>query len=390
MDKQTLTRQQLYNLVWAEPIYQLAKKYQISDTGLRKRCLKYNIPVPPVGYWSKVQYGKKVRKIPLPKYVGEVEIILYPKGREGEDPEASIASRVAQRKLEIEQDPNVNLEVPENLSNVHPLISSTRKKRRHKGWDDWEVRDEEYRSLKSLSISVTSDQMNRAYRLMDTLLKILESRGHKAELKYGNTVLKINEIDFEIRLREREKVVKPHEKYQTRELEPTGDFILMLKWYHKEWRDGKDPLEKQLSKIVAWMEIKAYDEYLENQRSKVRSWIREMKDWLENEKVLRIKAEITRYQNLLEEAQRWHTARIIREYVTHIEQHGILNHEENWPKWANEKADWLDPTVGKKDNLLGIYNLKYIKQFLERKTNYGYQDYYPDKEDNYFRRKWYL
>lgn len=60
------TRQELYDLVWSEPMRFLAKRYEISDRGLAKACEKSNIPVPERGYWNKLQAGKKVVKEPLP------------------------------------------------------------------------------------------------------------------------------------------------------------------------------------------------------------------------------------------------------------------------------------------------------------------------------------
>lgn len=45
-EKIQITRKELYEQVWAEPMTRLAKKYGVSDVGLRKRCLKLNIPVP--------------------------------------------------------------------------------------------------------------------------------------------------------------------------------------------------------------------------------------------------------------------------------------------------------------------------------------------------------
>ena len=57
-------RKQLYNEVWKEPIVTVAKRYEISDTGLRKRCRKLGIPLPPAGYWAKISVGKPVVKKP--------------------------------------------------------------------------------------------------------------------------------------------------------------------------------------------------------------------------------------------------------------------------------------------------------------------------------------
>lgn len=42
MEDIVLTREQLYELVWKKPMIQLAKKYNISDNGLRKKCKDEN------------------------------------------------------------------------------------------------------------------------------------------------------------------------------------------------------------------------------------------------------------------------------------------------------------------------------------------------------------
>jgi len=38
-EKIRITRKDLYEQVWSEPMVKLAKKYGVSDVGLRKRCL---------------------------------------------------------------------------------------------------------------------------------------------------------------------------------------------------------------------------------------------------------------------------------------------------------------------------------------------------------------
>jgi len=60
------TRKELYDRVWAGPIQKLSKEYGLSDVGLAKICHRYNIPVPPRGYWAKQQTGKRVSKPSLP------------------------------------------------------------------------------------------------------------------------------------------------------------------------------------------------------------------------------------------------------------------------------------------------------------------------------------
>jgi hypothetical protein len=62
-----LTREELYDLIWATPMTKLAKEFGLSGNGLKKKCLKHEIPRPPMGYWEKIKHGKPVRKPPLPK-----------------------------------------------------------------------------------------------------------------------------------------------------------------------------------------------------------------------------------------------------------------------------------------------------------------------------------
>ena len=50
MERVTITRKQLFDEVWRTPLLQLANKYAISDVGLRKLCIKQNIPLPKAGH----------------------------------------------------------------------------------------------------------------------------------------------------------------------------------------------------------------------------------------------------------------------------------------------------------------------------------------------------
>jgi len=50
----TISRQELYALVWQTPMSRLAKSFGLSDVGLRKICVKHDIPTPKPGYWAKL------------------------------------------------------------------------------------------------------------------------------------------------------------------------------------------------------------------------------------------------------------------------------------------------------------------------------------------------
>src|ERR1700677_2101069 len=64
----TITRQELYELVWSQPMQSLAKTFGISDVALAKRCRAVDVPVPPRGYWAQKAAGQNPPQLPLPKY----------------------------------------------------------------------------------------------------------------------------------------------------------------------------------------------------------------------------------------------------------------------------------------------------------------------------------
>lgn len=127
MESKKLTRNQFYGMVWAKPMTTLGKEFGYSDTALRKKCIKHNIPMPERGYWSKLKFNKKVKKTPLPKNSDELEtIILYI--NENNDPDYKPkASKLIIRKKEIMGAKNLKLVVPDTLKNPDPLIVKARK-----------------------------------------------------------------------------------------------------------------------------------------------------------------------------------------------------------------------------------------------------------------------
>src|SRR5690349_19734784 len=63
----TLSREDLYELVWSKPMRDLAADFGISDVGLAKRCRRLGIPVPGRGYWARVDAGQQPHRPKLPK-----------------------------------------------------------------------------------------------------------------------------------------------------------------------------------------------------------------------------------------------------------------------------------------------------------------------------------
>ena len=75
----TVTRKELYDLVWSRPMRDVAMEFGISDVGLGKTCARYGIPKPPRGYWARLQAGQKVQQQPLsrPEEAETQSITIY-------------------------------------------------------------------------------------------------------------------------------------------------------------------------------------------------------------------------------------------------------------------------------------------------------------------------
>jgi hypothetical protein len=62
-----LSRQELYDLAWSEPLRSLSARFGISDVALKETCAKAQIPTPKRGYWAGKDAGKNVSKTSLPE-----------------------------------------------------------------------------------------------------------------------------------------------------------------------------------------------------------------------------------------------------------------------------------------------------------------------------------
>ena len=66
-----ITRQELYDLVWSEPMTHAAKRFDISDVMLGRICEDRHVPRPPRGYWANLQSKSPQKrhfiKPPLPE-----------------------------------------------------------------------------------------------------------------------------------------------------------------------------------------------------------------------------------------------------------------------------------------------------------------------------------
>jgi hypothetical protein len=354
LNQQILTRQELYELVWNEPMLTLAKRFVISDNGLRKICIRMSIPLPKAGHWQQVQFGKKVTRPPLPKSDGEEQVILT--GRdENSGQDFGTPSPLKLRKLEIEKDPRVVLKVPDRLTQPHQLIIAAQEVLRNQKPDAYQYKGTVSSMRSSLNIRVAPANVGRALRFIDTLFKALVARGHAVEIRNGSTVALVGVEDFKMLFREKmKKAIENNGHWDQQVFLPTGVLAFQVDGYYgKEWKDGTKPLENHVSAIIAHLELNAEERrrwQLERQRKEEEQREQER---LQAELKARRDKELSDFKTLLENAERWHKAENLRHYIATFEQKAPNNPAlTEWIEWAKEKADWYDSFTESDDQWL--------------------------------------
>lgn len=108
-----LSRWKLYAQVWETPISRLAADLGISDTGLRKACLRHDIPVPARGHWARLSAGQKVDAPPLPRPDHDDVVWLMPAG--------------PRQRLKVPEFAGGSgpITVPRTLDGCHALVAKT-------------------------------------------------------------------------------------------------------------------------------------------------------------------------------------------------------------------------------------------------------------------------
>ncbi|MPT35649.1 MAG: hypothetical protein E2604_11330 [Flavobacterium sp.] len=167
MEKISLSREELHDLVWSKPLSHLSKIYGIADYELRKICREFDIPVPQNGYWQMLKYNKPVSKIPLAPITDENKKITLHANAQENGEKISPSQTGIENILNAPRDP---AKVPEVLTKPHFLTLETK---RH--WADFNLKRYEYdRSIPYLSIRFEKPNQNRALIFMDALVKLLK------------------------------------------------------------------------------------------------------------------------------------------------------------------------------------------------------------------------
>jgi hypothetical protein len=352
------TREQVYKLVWSDPFTILAKKYNISDVGLRKACVRMNISIPEAGYWSKVRAGKSVVVKPFSMNdTGVQELTLYLRTSD----QTELSPEVFLQK-KIENDANIDLSIPERLNNPDPIVLIAQAAMRER---EQYARNGEFLYPRHIVffVKTTLNTLERSLCLLDTFIKIMRKRGHDFKICNGSCYILINGLEeMKVSLKEASTIVKIKHEYSswpTTEYHPNG--ILSLTFEH--WgttasiRDGKVPIENHLSKIIAKLEILAHKLKIERLENEERNRRYREQEQIKKEFAERKKLELESLKKVLKDSRRLNEVTALRHYIDQVEQKAISDKaltEEiiQWLDWIRKKADWLDPLTNGYDNWL--------------------------------------
>lgn len=375
MEKQTLTRKELYELVWSQPMLSLSKKYTISDTGLKKACVRLNIPLPKAGHWQKLQFGKKINQPKLPANdAGVQEITLSLRTEEAKDIFGE-PSPIKILQKEIENHLQSKLTVPETLTQPDKLVIETKTALRSQKPDNWLYKGTVSCAGIVLDTRVAPKNITRAILFWDTLIKALRIRGHDIQFRNRETYVIVEGHDFKILFRERMKrEVYKDGNWERTVYQPTGILYFQLYSYpRKEWVDGKLPLEQQLSKIIAKLELAGRYWTLLRMQQKKETDERKEKERIIKEFEHRQEKDLADFKDMLQKASMWHKANNLRNYINEIETKSLANnnHSEEfktWLVWAHKKADWYDPFIAGEDELLNDVDKNTLA--IKKKTSF--------------------
>lgn len=376
-----LSRKQLYELVWSEPMKILAPRFGISDVALKKACARAEISTPGLGHWAKKAAGKSTSQEALAErppgmddeiLVGagvgywhsgwseEELLVALPPPPEFEEPIERVRERIAKTVGK--------LTVPREVRIWHPAVDRLLKEdeqRRERqrassfpsSWDtplfDSPFERRRLRVLNTLILAV--GMMNGKATISDHEGRGIHFSFYQRQVGIGLDRLK--------RPKRRgywaNSAVADDAKLSLSILQSSGSENSRITWQDDE--QGK--VETRIAEIAIQIILTAELQYREGtmrshewrvqRKAELEEEEREKKRQAERaERERQKRLEQARIDRLLKSAAAFQQAGAIRKYVGAIRETQIDNSAcsreelERWSQWALAEADRIDPVVG--------------------------------------------
>lgn len=370
-------REKLYQEVWADPVTEVAKRYQMSDVNLRKICKKLDVPLPPAGYWAKLRAGKEVTKPNLPKlktppnedkpksgeprtlHVEDSVLAFLKDGDRLKIIEAASKLRVAGPGAKLYKDIAAQKEKCESW--LEQRKNGPFRYGRYTG------------ETPLLADSMSSKTYSRAFHILDALIKGMLPFGASVTYQFH---FQVNGEDVPFTMSEGQDQI-PHEithaekmqllQYEEAKRKHTwaskpnipkwdhpwnGRLTLIINGKYKFIDCKSYVLEDRIGEIMIGFYEASYAVRLARLKEEEKERIEAEKRRKAAEIRERYNQEVDYTEGLVNAANDYATACKIRAYVEAVKNSGCKS--DDWIAWASAKADWYDPTVSGKDTYFGI------------------------------------
>lgn len=366
-ETQNFEREKLYAEIWSEPVSKVAKRYQISDVGLRKICVNLSIPVPPVGYWAKIAAGQTVKKPSLAPTKGPTtyQRTIY---KDPQDDERSMRTQAR-----IDEDAAHAPEVPvvsprTSIDDCLPLIKRMAKKLEGKQRDsrDWPYCD----GAGLMRLSVSQQNSLRALLVLNQLLETLLAAGYRLSTpgkEEDSAYVSVLDAKLTVRVKERSRQEKvpltPEQAAENKRLgynwhsqryvyHPTNEleisiFRLGHRYAEASTADTRSvAIETKIQAFVSRLrhlvirdsvnaEIAAEQRVIAAAKEAERARLEEIR-----------RVELDRLKQVEEWASKLERANRLRALASEFESKKLTASDDAIDaSWIRRAADWLDPTV---------------------------------------------
>lgn len=222
----TLTREELYELVWTTPMSRLAAAFAISDVGLKKLCARHDIPTPPRGYWARQDAGRAPARPSLPPSNARapIQLRVAPTDEHAAVMQDALATAIAEAKR-----PDNRISVADRLQRPSTLVREAKERLREAGQDQAGIIE---RPSGCLDIRVSRAQLTRALRLTDALVKAFERRSWEVVVQTDRTFVHVDDVPLALTI---------EESLETFELPPRPQFTNSYSFHYNRRELGRRP-----------------------------------------------------------------------------------------------------------------------------------------------------
>jgi len=349
-----LKRRELYDLVWSKPTKKIQEDFGLTYAQLKSICEEYKIPLPASGFWTKIAFGKDVTILPLIEYLDIATVINL---RDSLDKSESESTSFSQIKRKVALEMGQKVQVPKLIKSWHPLVARFREK--YAVYQKEMLKGRWCNALQGeLNIQVRESHFSRATRIFDTIIKIIELKGHTIFIDHWGTNITINAHTYQLSIRTKNKRVIDEESnysFQSTKLIPQDILIFKItRNYGFEFADTPSkPLEEKIDAIIArlelmsikdtqWMEHAERQNQIYQEQLAYRETIRKAQE-----------QEKAKFERLVKDSESWNKALLLNKYLDEMERKPTLTQEEQeYIHWGRNAAKRINPLTNNIDQIV--------------------------------------